>query len=158
VIEALKAIAVNRKSTLIVTIHQPSAKLFGLFDKCLFLNAGKVTFTGPGAELGFYAANIYKTAGYGVPPQANAPEVFLELLDMLNTNNQTDLAVIDTFVSSEKAEILDYTGVNKDVFNTANSYPYESYLILRRNLTNILRTKELFVARIGAVTGFGKQL
>ena len=37
VIEALKNIAVNRKSTLIVTIHQPSAKLFALFDKCLFL-------------------------------------------------------------------------------------------------------------------------
>ena len=38
VIEALKGIAVNRKSTLIVTIHQPSAKLFNLFDKCLFLS------------------------------------------------------------------------------------------------------------------------
>ena len=37
VIEALKNIAINRKSTLIVTIHQPSAKLFALFDKCLFL-------------------------------------------------------------------------------------------------------------------------
>jgi ABC-type multidrug transport system permease subunit len=73
----------------------------------------------------------------------------------LNTNDKVDLAVIDTYISSEHQEILDYTGVNKDVFKTANSYPYESYLILRRNLTNIFRTKELFVARIGAVTGFG---
>ena len=38
VIEALKGIAVNRNSTLIVTIHQPSAKLYGMFDKCLFLS------------------------------------------------------------------------------------------------------------------------
>ena len=38
VIEALKGIAVNRNSTLIVTIHQPSARLYGLFDKCLFLS------------------------------------------------------------------------------------------------------------------------
>lgn len=38
VIEALKEIAVNRGSTLILTIHQPSAKLYGMFDKCLFLS------------------------------------------------------------------------------------------------------------------------
>ena len=38
VIEALKGIAVNRGSTLILTIHQPSAKLYGMFDKCLFLS------------------------------------------------------------------------------------------------------------------------
>ena len=37
VIEALKGIAVNRNSTLIVTIHQPSAKLYAMFDQCLFL-------------------------------------------------------------------------------------------------------------------------
>ena len=42
VIEALKGIAVTRNATLIVTIHQPSAKLYAMFDKCLFLSGTEV--------------------------------------------------------------------------------------------------------------------
>ena len=44
VVDALRNIAVNRLSTLILTIHQPSAKIFANFDKCLFLSNGMVTY------------------------------------------------------------------------------------------------------------------
>jgi ABC-type multidrug transport system ATPase subunit len=43
VIDVLRNIANNRGSTIIVTIHQPSAKIYNLFDKCIFLSSGKVT-------------------------------------------------------------------------------------------------------------------
>lgn len=117
-----------------------------------------MTYIGPSASLESYAANIYKTAGLGTPPQANAPEVFLELLDLLNTNNMIDLAVVDTKrdLTISGKEIVEYDNAEEGYFETANSYVYESYLIFRRNLTNVFRTKELFVARIGAIIGFGK--
>lgn len=41
VVEALKGIAVTQNATLVVTIHQPSARLYAMFNKCLFL-AGTV--------------------------------------------------------------------------------------------------------------------
>ena len=37
-VEALKGIALKRNSALIVSIKQPSAKQFGMFDKCIFLS------------------------------------------------------------------------------------------------------------------------
>ena len=116
-----------------------------------------MTFTGRSDELSSYAAHLYKTAALGTPPQANAPEVFLELLDLLTLSNMIDLAVVDTVtdMTLEENKILDDGVVDHEHFITANSYPYESFLILKRNLTNITRTKELFLARIGAVVGFG---
>ena len=38
IIEVLKGIALKRGSAIIVSIKQPSAKQFGMFDKCLFLS------------------------------------------------------------------------------------------------------------------------
>lgn len=117
---------------------------------------GKVTYSGPTSGLAGYAADIYRTAKMGSPPVANAPEVFLELCDMLISNDNLDLAIIDTVVATVADEIT-VIHVSKFLSDsyTANSYFYETYLLFMRNFINIIRTKELFIARIGAVTGFG---
>ena len=186
-IEALKGIAVNRNSTLIVTIHQPSARLYDLFDKCLFLSGkksgqrfrfstcahnlsvfipliflrshnttvgGKVTYSGPAAGLQEYAAKIYLKASMGAPPVANAPEVFLQLCDMLIAEDQLDLTIVDTERKDSVANsISDLIVWDDDV--TANSFSYETFILLGRNLKNIVRTKELFYVRSIACVIFG---
>ena len=120
-----------------------------------------MTYTGPSSGLALYAASIYTAAEMGSPPVANAPEVFLELCDELIQHNKLDLAIIDTSVA---ARVYDQTSsealLNKNnskeiIIETANNYFYETFLILFRNYTNVIRTKELFLARIGAVAGFG---
>ena len=115
-----------------------------------------MTYSGPSAGLAEYAAGIYNIAKMGTPPVANAPELFLELCDTLKTNNQIDLAIVDTVVATVADEIstASATKVIMDT-STANNYFYETYLLFIRNFTNIVRTKELFLARIGAVVGFG---
>ena len=186
VIEALKGIAVNRNSTLIVTIHQPSARLYDLFDKCLFLSGmhklanafdsrhvhticptsfhkssynfitpgGKVTYSGPAAGLQEYATKIYLKAEMGAPPVANAPEVFLQLCDMLIAEDQLDLTIIDTDRKGSVSNLISESLIYDDDV-TANSFSYETFILLGRNLKNIVRTKELFYVRSIACVIFG---
>ena len=47
----LKRIAKDGNRTVIMTIHQPAAKVFTMFDKVLFLASGKTTFLGSAREL-----------------------------------------------------------------------------------------------------------
>jgi hypothetical protein len=137
--------------------HQPSAKIFDCFDKCLFLSRGKVTYYGPSKGLQAYAEGIYKRANLGPYPVSNAPEVFLELCDSLSTDNKLELVVVDT-VGNSALSAKDKQAFNSNAVastNFANNFFVETGILFSRNLTNILRVKELFAARIGAAMGFG---
>ena len=90
VIDSLKQLAQEENSTIIMTIHQPSSRLFNLLDYVIFLCAGRVTYNGPVSELQSTITRIYDVAGLGVPPIANPPEIFLDLSDQLySENNKT---------------------------------------------------------------------
>jgi ATP-binding cassette subfamily G (WHITE) protein 2 len=80
----------------------------------------------------------------------------LELCDELKNRGELDLAIVDT-ASADTSGNSDGSCFDDDeaTHSHANNYFYETHLILRRNLTNIFRTKELFFARIGACVGFG---
>jgi ABC-type multidrug transport system permease subunit len=118
------------------------------------VSGGRVTYSGPAAGLQEYAAKIYLKAQMGIPPIANAPEVFLELCDMLIKNEKLDLAIVDTERKEKNDKSIAELSIADDK-TTANNYFYETYIIFSRNLKNIIRTKELFLARIGAAVGFG---
>ena len=49
VVQVLKKLAARGK-TIIVTIHQPSSDLFGLFDKILLVAEGRTAFLGTTKE------------------------------------------------------------------------------------------------------------
>ena len=115
---------------------------------------GKVTYSGPAAGLQEYAAKIQLRARMGPPPIANAPEVFIELCDALIEVNLLNLAIIDT--EKKKTFEQSYTGlpVNDD-FTHSNNISFEVYMIFSRNAINILRTKDLFIARLASSVAFG---
>ena len=91
IVEALKQIAVTQNSTIVMTIHQPSARLFGILDKVIFLAAGRITYSGESGNLLAYINNVYSELNLGKPPVANPPELFLELCDQLNKEERLTL-------------------------------------------------------------------
>ena len=121
------------------------------------MSRGKVTYYGPSKGLQAYAEGIYKRANLGPYPVSNAPEVFLELCDSLSTDNKLELVVVDT-VGNSALSAKDKQAFNSNAVastNFANNFFVETGILFSRNLTNILRVKELFAARIGAAMGFG---
>ena len=155
VIESLKELAILKKSTIVLTIHQPSAKLFSLLNNVIFLSGGRVTYSGKTSDLQEYIINSYKEADLGVPPIANPPEVFLDLTDKLSADNRLDI------IASKYNEVEETSAV--EVVRDTNSVPtqydnglvYEVLILMHRANANVMRTKELFGGRLGAAIGFG---
>jgi ABC-type multidrug transport system ATPase subunit/ABC-type multidrug transport system permease subunit len=62
--------------TVILSIHQPSSIVFGLFDKVLLLSGGRTVFYGAQSELVPYFSSL----GYPLPPLFNPADFMLELV------------------------------------------------------------------------------
>ena len=118
------------------------------------VSGGRVTYSGPAAGLQEYAAKIHLRARMGIPPVANAPEVFLELCDNLIETDRLKLAIIDTSRKMIDEKSFTFQSVNDDV-TTANNFTFETYMVFSRNAKNILRTKDLFIARLASSVAFG---
>lgn len=115
---------------------------------------GVVTYSGPTAGLKDYSSRLYVRANMGPCPVSNPSEVFLELCEALQYQNNLELTIIDTaqkIPNSEGAVAL----IVSDDYITANDFWYETYLLIMRNVRFIPRTKELLVARFAAPLWFG---
>ena len=159
VVESLKDLAINRGCTIVMTIHQPSARLFSLLDSVIFLSNGRTTYSGPVAQLKGYTDDLYASTGLGAPPAGNLPEIMLDLCDTLIADNRISL-VTDKWQQPESGggggEGETFSDVEVPVY--ANSLLQESLILTSRAFKNVLRTPELFFARMGASVGFGVML
>lgn len=79
VVQSLKSIAVARRRTVLLSIHQPSFKLLSVIDSILLLSKGSVVYHGSIASLERFLAS----AGFTVPPQLNPLEYAMEILHQL---------------------------------------------------------------------------
>ncbi len=157
VVDSLKTLAKQQNCTIVMTIHQPSGRLFQLLDKVLFLSYGQVTYHGPTAALNEYTTQAYTMAGLEIPSlTGNPPELFLDLCDTLIEQNRIDLVTSQYNSDSELVEDID---INVIPLPTAPIYPNtcweEIVLLMQRGFLNIVRTKELFLGRLGTTIFFG---
>ena len=65
------------KLVVIASIHQPSSSTFQQFDTLCLLSGGKTCYYGPVSE----ASAHFAEAGYHMPPETNAAEFFLDLIN-----------------------------------------------------------------------------
>ncbi|KAK8686564.1 hypothetical protein V6N13_125588 [Hibiscus sabdariffa] len=80
VIQILKSIAASRHRTVVLSIHQPSFKILSTIDRILLLSKGTVVHHGTLSSLeAFLNSN-----GFTVPPQLNALEYAMEILNQLH--------------------------------------------------------------------------
>ncbi|KAK4280279.1 hypothetical protein QN277_011921 [Acacia crassicarpa] len=89
VMQILKSICVSRHRTIVLSIHQPSFKILSVIDRILFLSKGSVVHHGTLASL----QSFLHSNGFSVPPQLNALEYAMEILNQLDElepmNNNT---------------------------------------------------------------------
>ncbi|KAJ8452757.1 hypothetical protein Cgig2_005093 [Carnegiea gigantea] len=79
VLQTLKSIAESRHRTVVLSIHQPSFKILSTIHKILLLSKGKVIHHGSVSSL----ENHLEFHGFTVPPQLNALEHAMEVLNQL---------------------------------------------------------------------------
>ncbi|KAF3949978.1 hypothetical protein CMV_024213 [Castanea mollissima] len=78
--QTLKSIATSRHRTVILSIHQPSFKILSTIDRVLLLSKGTVVHHGTLSSLQTFLVSN----GFTVPPQLNALEYAMEILNLLN--------------------------------------------------------------------------
>jgi ATP-binding cassette subfamily G (WHITE) protein 2 len=153
IVESLKKIAQEKHSTVVMTIHQPSAKLFALLDKVMFLSMGKVTYFGAGSALTFYIDEICKESKIDITVATNPPELFLDICETMENENRIDL-LTEKYALNVTTD--DTTEVATDINIPYANNAFVDFLILsHRALTNIMRTQELFFARLFSAITFG---
>ncbi|KAK8147666.1 hypothetical protein G3M48_001229 [Beauveria asiatica] len=79
----IKSIGRQNNLIIIASIHQPSSATFRQFDQLCLLSGGKTCYYGPVPD----ASSYFNTIGYSIPPETNAAEFYL---DLINTDLDKD--------------------------------------------------------------------
>ncbi|KAM3450788.1 hypothetical protein MY3296_005841 [Beauveria thailandica] len=79
----IKSIGRQNNLIIIASIHQPSSATFRQFDQLCLLSGGKTCYYGPVPD----ASSYFNTIGYAIPPETNAAEFYL---DLINTDLDKD--------------------------------------------------------------------
>ncbi|KAJ2720328.1 hypothetical protein GGI07_004667 [Coemansia sp. Benny D115] len=78
VVELVKKISVEQNSAAIMTIHQPNARIFNIFDKVILLSQGRLVYFGPTSSAIDYFASI----GFQCPVHENPADYFVDLMTL----------------------------------------------------------------------------
>ncbi|KAJ1954112.1 hypothetical protein EC988_002607, partial [Linderina pennispora] len=106
VVELVKGISKDRGIATMMTIHQPSARIFNLFDKVILLSQGRIVYFGPVSESIQYFAKI----GHQCPMHENPADYFVDLMTLdyrsdttLAQSKERVAALADTFADHANA-------------------------------------------------------
>ncbi|KAJ1721143.1 hypothetical protein LPJ53_004303 [Coemansia erecta] len=158
VVELVKKISVEQNTAAIMTIHQPNARIFNLFDKVILLSQGSVVYFGPTSKSISYFGSI----GYQCPIHENPADYFVDLMtldyrseDLLAESKKRVNNLVERFIvySSQLDMHADgkpskplhesvessYGTIANDVGFKKNSWVSEYITLLRRDWTNIYR-------------------
>lgn len=82
----MRRLAQTAGKTIAMTIHQPSSDIYQLFDRLIFLVAGRLVYQGPAADAERYFGSI----GFKAPDFSNPPDFFMSIMhheSKVNVNN-----------------------------------------------------------------------
>ncbi|XP_059282783.1 ABC transporter G family member 10-like [Lycium ferocissimum] len=141
----LKSMAKNQGKTIILTIHQPGFRILELFDKAVLLSNGFVLHNG---SLHLLEEKLRSTGNF-IPHHVNVLEFAIDitesLAESLNSPGESDIEKCETEQESDNYVLIKNT--NKEVLYS-NSPLKEVLILSQRFISNIFRTKQLFLAKV----------
>ncbi|KAG8066976.1 hypothetical protein GUJ93_ZPchr0005g16294 [Zizania palustris] len=180
VVQVLRRIA-QSGSVVIMTIHQPSARIIGILDRLLFLSRGRTVYAGTPSGL----KPFFSAFGDPIPDNENPAEFALDTIRELerqpegaatlaefnikwqSTHGALAPADKDSMVCTMPLEMAIAESVSRgklvagsgsetvaasaSVPTFANSLPVEVWVLMKRSFTNTRRMPELFVMRLGTI-------
>ncbi len=136
---------------MVATIHQPSKRIFDLFDDLLMLDRGEAMYHGPSQDLD----SFFSRAGFDCPETMNPTEFALSVLDNKEYREQISIRNSDPEMELERqmqngvvVEML----ANQPIFVNSDrvkiSWFRQCSILLRRSITLELRSVNLLVVQI----------
>ena len=144
--------------TIIFTIHQPSTKIFHMFDRLILMSEGKFVYQGEAKDSVAYFAGL----GYACPEIVNPPDFYMNILYIKVRNELTndERTRLDLFVKNyskiektilmPKRENLAEVNVDGKVLNASPLTQFKT--IITRSFNNVKRQPMLsFIKLVQAV-------
>ncbi|KAL4363074.1 hypothetical protein GQ457_04G013310 [Hibiscus cannabinus] len=139
VIQILKSIAASRHRTVVLSIHQPSFKILSTIDRILLLSKGTVVHHGTLSSLeAFLNSN-----GFTVPPQLNALEYAMEILNQLHDSDTKPITP-----PSPKPSLLTPNNNETSEIRYRSSRLHEIFSLYNRFWKIIYRTRQLLLTNV----------
>lgn len=160
ILSLLHSLATENNTTVILTIHQPSEKMFDSFDRVLLLaRGGKVIFDGTPCKIRKYFADL----NYPVPANVNMADHVLDVItancdELQESLNARVLTIVQTWATRHPASSIEFKGDAQVLdFNTVTS---DSNLpawvkfstITKRSFVNSFRSTDVLMARAFQIT------
>ncbi|XP_037480137.1 ABC transporter G family member 5-like [Triticum dicoccoides] len=159
IVGALRAMAESRGRTVVLSIHQPGARIVKMFDAVLLLAAGSVLHHGSVDEL----HALLTGAGLRLPPHVDAVEFAIDSVDELRLHlhlqqqQQRDRRCtlqqlfqqhkLQAQAEDDSSSTLAAGGNSNGQHQYANSWPVEVAVLSQRFFKNVARTRQLFACR-----------
>ncbi|PRQ60232.1 putative ABC transporter, G1, P-loop containing nucleoside triphosphate hydrolase [Rosa chinensis] len=138
VMQTLKSICTSRHRTVVLSIHQPSFKILSTIDRILLLSKGEVVHHGTLSSL----EEFLLSNGFTVPPQLNALEYTMEILNRLTVPKPIPSTTIPPLISSPNFD--DGDGARQMV-RYKSSRIHEILTLYNRFWKIIYRTRQLLL-------------
>uniref|UniRef100_A0A0E0JL66 ABC transporter domain-containing protein n=1 Tax=Oryza punctata TaxID=4537 RepID=A0A0E0JL66_ORYPU len=143
IVKMLRDMAAAQGKTVVLTIHQPGFRILELLDRVVLLADGAVRHHG---SLGFLEARL-AASGHGIPPHVNVLEYAMECIDSLKPD--VSVAVVTTADANHAdAAPVPASGSRRRAAPYANSAAAEVCILSARFVKTVLRTPQLFAARM----------
>ena len=143
--------------TVVLTIHQPSSNIFGLFDKLLLLSRGRVAYFGEAQKAVPYFENIGHPCPIGYNPADFLMDVITENAAITGDNAEKKKkqeerieSVLNYYQKNVKLEIPSTTQLDSDLkrFSSYNSSWLTQFSVLTmRAFVNIVRDRKVTMAK-----------
>uniref|UniRef100_A0A0D9WBN1 ABC transporter domain-containing protein n=1 Tax=Leersia perrieri TaxID=77586 RepID=A0A0D9WBN1_9ORYZ len=148
IVGALRSMAERRRRTVVLSIHQPGARIVKMFDSVLLLAGGCVLHHGSVDAL----RSLLASAGLPLPPHVDTVEFAIDSIDALR--HQRDRCTLQKLFqehkessSSSSSYMDDMDTTNKKKSSSSNSWAREVGVLSQRLWKNVARTRQLFACR-----------
>ncbi|KAL0299601.1 UNVERIFIED_CONTAM: ABC transporter G family member 8 [Sesamum radiatum] len=149
VMQTLRSITDSRQRTVVLSIHQPGFKILSTIDRILLLAKGSVVHHGTLSSLqSFLLCN-----GFTVPPQLNALEYAMEILNQLHETEPTSTPSLPPSPENSTSSLSDTK--RKDSVRYRSSRFHEVITLYNRFWKIIYRTKQLLLTNTLQALGVG---
>ncbi|CAO2165540.1 unnamed protein product [Urochloa humidicola] len=142
IVKMLRDMAAARGKTVVLTIHQPGFRILELIDRVVLLADGAVRHHG---SLDFLQSRLLAT-GHVIPAHINVLEYAMEAIDSL----KPDVAVAAAVTATPERDVapVGRVPVSTRRAGYANSPAAETRILASRFLKTVLRSPQLFTARM----------
>lgn len=140
IITLLKSMVVNGGKTIILSIHQPGFRILEMIDRVILLSHGFVLHNG---SLNFLEERL-TFVGHQIPRHVNVLEFAIDVIQ--SSKNPNNPLFPEKKRIEENPRVTSYYEEEHPIYSNSR---FEEVLILgKRFCKNVIRTKQLFLARI----------